>query len=52
LQGLAFGLPALVPALIVDMLRVQPDLSFQQLGHQCLLLLSTRILIQNDSSKL
>lgn len=44
-KGTAFGLPALV----VDMLRVQADLSFQQLGHECLLLLSAGIVVQNYS---
>ncbi len=41
LQGKTFGLTALV----VQLLGVQPDLSFQQFGYECLLLLSTGIAI-------
>jgi hypothetical protein len=46
LQGLAIGLAALV----VEMLRVQADLSFQQIGYECLLLFSAGIDIQDYSS--
>ena len=45
LQGMAFGLPALV----VQMLRMQANLSFKQLGHEGLLLFPTGIGIQNYS---
>ena len=42
-QGLAF----LLAALVIKMLRVQADLSFEQFGHECLLLFSAGIDIQN-----
>ena len=46
LQGVAFGLAALV----VEMLGVQADLSFEQFGYECLLLFSANINVQNYSS--
>jgi hypothetical protein len=43
LQGQSFRLTTL----IVETLRMQADLSFEQLGHECLLLFSAGIDIQN-----
>jgi hypothetical protein len=45
LQGQSF----LLSTLIVEMLRVQADLSFEQLGHECSLFLSTGLAVQNYS---
>jgi hypothetical protein len=42
---LAFGLSALV----VEMLRVQADLSLEQFGDECLLLFSAGICVHNYS---
>jgi hypothetical protein len=43
LQGKSFRLTTLV----IETLRVQADLSFEQLGHECLLLFPSGIDIQN-----
>jgi hypothetical protein len=44
-EGTAFGLATLV----ITMLRVQANLPFEQFGHQCLLLLSTGIVVHSYS---
>jgi hypothetical protein len=49
LQGQVFSLSAILATLVVEMLGVQANLSFEQFSYECLLLLSSGIDIQNKS---